>query len=159
MSKNPVGSPASDNDELLLKIKEEDDRAMDEIEEKVHKQYQKKLQEKKNGKNKKVRTSVEFSDGDAGSPEMKDKRTTSGMRGDGEEREDGLMFNVNQQKEEDKEMNKRKIREQVKVYAITYISYALIHFQREFWSLSKSYIIEKHPEDLSKQVLSRFDTA
>jgi hypothetical protein len=39
MSKNPIGSPASDKDELLLKIKEEDDRAMDEIEEKVHKQY------------------------------------------------------------------------------------------------------------------------
>jgi sugar phosphate permease len=45
------------------------------------------------------------------------------------------------------------------VYAITYIAYALIHFQREFWSLSKPYISEKHPIDLSKAVLSRFDTA
>lgn len=53
---------------------------------------------------------------------------------------------------------KRKLREQIKVYLITYIAYALIHFQREFWSLSKPYITEKHPEELSKTILSRFDT-
>jgi MFS transporter, OPA family, glycerol-3-phosphate transporter len=55
-------------------------------------------------------------------------------------------------------MNKRKFKEQVKVYAITYIAYALIHFQREFWSLSKPYIVDEHPE-LTKKILSRFDTA
>jgi hypothetical protein len=43
-------------------------------------------------------------------------------------KEDGLMFNVNQQKQEESDMNKKKFKEQVKVYAITYISYALIHF-------------------------------
>jgi sugar phosphate permease len=44
------------------------------------------------------------------------------------------------------------------VYLITYISYALIHFQREFWSMSKPYISEQHKE-LDKATLSRFDTA
>jgi len=31
----------------------------------------------------------------------------------------------------------KKMREQVKVYLLTYIAYSLIHFEREFWSLSK----------------------
>jgi sugar phosphate permease len=44
------------------------------------------------------------------------------------------------------------------VYVITYIAYSLIHIQREFWSLSKPYIFKQHPE-LSKKILSRFDTA
>ncbi len=35
---------------------------------------------------------------------------------------------------------KRKKREQIKVYLITYIAYSLIHFERVFWSLSKSYL-------------------
>jgi hypothetical protein len=65
MSKQ-FGSPASEPDEMLLKIKEEDERAMDEIEERVHKDYQKKLLKKKG----KMRTSVEGSDGDAGSPKL-----------------------------------------------------------------------------------------
>ncbi len=47
---------------------------------------------------------------------------------------------------------------QVSVYLITYLAYATIHFQREFWSLSKKYITKQHAE-LSKDVLSRFDTA
>ena len=58
-----------------------------------------------------------------------------------------------------KEHDRRKRIEQIKVYLITYISYALIHFQREFWSLSKPYITKQHPDELSKAVLSRFDTA
>jgi hypothetical protein len=30
-----------------------------------------------------------------------------------------------------------KVKEQVKVYILTYLAYSLIHFEREFWSLSK----------------------
>lgn len=45
------------------------------------------------------------------------------------------------------------------MYLITYISYALIHFQREFWSLSKPYITAEHPQELTKSDLSKFDTA
>lgn len=48
---------------------------------------------------------------------------------------------------------------QVSVYLITYLAYATIHFQREFWSLSKKYITKEHPDALPKDVLSRFDTA
>ena len=56
-------------------------------------------------------------------------RTTSGaVEPESDGKDEGLMFNVNQQKKEETDMNKRKFREQVKVYAITYISYALIHF-------------------------------
>lgn len=32
----------------------------------------------------------------------------------------------------------RLIWEQTKVYLITYIAYSIIHFEREFWSLSKA---------------------
>ena len=41
---------------------------------------------------------------------------------------------------EPEEYGRRKLREQVKVYLITYIAYALIHFERVFWSMSKSFI-------------------
>lgn len=55
--------------------------------------------------------------------------------------------------------DKIKKREQIKVYTITYLTYALIHFQREFWSLSKTELKDKHPTELPTEVLSRFDTA
>jgi sugar phosphate permease len=45
----------------------------------------------------------------------------------------------------------------MKVYLITYFAYALIHVQREFWSLSKPLITKEQPE-LTPTVLSRFDT-
>ena len=53
---------------------------------------------------------------------------------------------------------KRLVIEQVKVYLLTYIAYALIHFEREFWSLSK----KKLKNDLkiySSTELSHFDFA
>ena len=53
---------------------------------------------------------------------------------------------------------KRRLREQIKVYFITYFSYAVIHFQREFWSMSKTNIKEQFP-DITNADLSRFDTA
>lgn len=53
---------------------------------------------------------------------------------------------------------KRKLREQIKVYLITYVSYAVIHFQREFWSMSKTNITKQLPE-ITKEQMSRFDTA
>ena len=40
------------------------------------------------------------------------------------------------------EHDKRKVREQIKVYFLTYFAYALIHIQREFWALSKAIIIK-----------------
>ena len=41
--------------------------------------------------------------------------------------------------------DRRKVWEQVKVYLLTYIAYSLIHFEREFWSLSKKQLKnEKH---------------
>ena len=50
------------------------------------------------------------------------------------------------------------MREQVKVYLLTYIAYSLIHFQREFWSLSKKQLKnEKHI--FTTEQLSRFDFA
>jgi sugar phosphate permease len=54
--------------------------------------------------------------------------------------------------------NQRKLREQIKVYFLTYFSYALIHIQREFWSLSKPIITAEHPNELPGNVLSNFDT-
>lgn len=60
---------------------------------------------------------------------------------------------------EDREHDRRKKIEQIKVYLITYLAYSLVHFQREFWSLSKSKIVHEHPKELSKSILSRFDTA
>lgn len=54
--------------------------------------------------------------------------------------------------------NKRKLREQIKVYFLTYFSYALIHIQREFWSLSKHKIAAQNA-DLPEDILGRFDTA
>ncbi len=74
---------------MLLKIKDEDDRAMDLVEEKVHKEYQQKLVKKGKGK---VQTAVEGSDGDAGSPEYRFKRTTSA--GDDDGGNGGILFNV-----------------------------------------------------------------
>jgi sugar phosphate permease len=58
------------------------------------------------------------------------------------------------------EYARKKVREQVKVYLITYVAYALIHFERVFWSMSKSYI-KKGPfkEIYTTEVLSRFDFA
>jgi hypothetical protein len=55
---------------MLLKIKDDDDRAMDAVEEKVHKEYQKKLLKKGQGK---LLTTLEGSDG---SPEIMVKRST-----------------------------------------------------------------------------------
>jgi sugar phosphate permease len=53
---------------------------------------------------------------------------------------------------------RRKAFEQVKVYLLTYIAYALIHFEREFWSLSKKQLKnEKHI--FTTEELSRFDFA
>jgi len=54
------------------------------------------------------------------------KRTTSA--GDDDGANAGILFNVRNQENDEKEMNKRRTREQIKVYAITYIAYALIHF-------------------------------
>ena len=54
------------------------------------------------------------------------KRTTSA--GDDDGGNAGILFNVRNQENDEKEMNKRRTREQIKVYAITYIAYALIHF-------------------------------
>jgi hypothetical protein len=107
---------------MLLKIKDDDDRAMDAVEEKVHKEYQKKLQ-KKGGKGN-LLTSLEGSDG---SPEIMVKRSTSPADDDGGD-DGGILFNVQNQEKDEKEMSKRRTREQIKVYAITYIAYALIHF-------------------------------
>ncbi|CDW80091.1 sugar phosphate exchanger 3 [Stylonychia lemnae] len=58
-----------------------------------------------------------------------------------------------------REINESRKRSfQIRVYLITYLGYAVIHFQREFWSLSKKYIT-KESKELTKDVLSRFDTA
>lgn len=54
--------------------------------------------------------------------------------------------------------NYRRIFGQLKVFALTYIGYSLIHFQRQFWSIGKVYLTQRHPE-LDKSVLSRFDAA
>ena len=54
------------------------------------------------------------------------KKTTSG--GDEDGNNDGILFNVHNQENDEKEKRKRMTREQIKVYAITYIAYALIHF-------------------------------
>lgn len=48
---------------------------------------------------------------------------------------------------------------QVKVYLITYLAYTVIHLEKEFWSFSKPYIVKKHPDLLSKEILSHFDTS
>ena len=68
--------------------------------------------------------------------------------------------NINAQKRmTEREYNYLIRKEQIKVYLITYLSYSIIHFQREFWSLAKTYITKKFPKELSKATLSRFDTA
>lgn len=69
---------------------------------------------------------MEGSDGDAGSPNIMIKRTTSAADDDGGNA--GILFNVRNQENDEQEMKKRRTREQIKVYAITYIAYALIHF-------------------------------
>ena len=62
-------SKPDESDDMLLRIKEADERAMDEMEEKVHLQNKKKLKKKKGGGGQgRMRTSVENSEGDAGSP-------------------------------------------------------------------------------------------
>ena len=71
-------------------------------------------------------TTLDASDGDGGSPEIMVKKTTSG--GDEDGNNDGILFNVHNQENDEKEKRKRRTREQIKVYAITYIAYALIHF-------------------------------
>jgi sugar phosphate permease len=53
---------------------------------------------------------------------------------------------------------RRKLKEQIKVYLITYVSYAVIHFQREFWSMSKTKITKQLP-NITNVEMSRFDTA
>lgn len=53
---------------------------------------------------------------------------------------------------------KNVIFEQVKVYLITYIAYALIHFEREFWSLSKKKL-KNELKIFSSEQLSYFDFA
>jgi len=45
----------------------------------------------------------------------------------------------------EKNEKKRKLYEQIKVYLITYLAYSIIHFEKEFWSLSKAYIATEHP--------------
>jgi len=58
------------------------------------------------------------------------------------------------------EYNKMKRKEQIKVYLITYIAYSLIHFERVFWSLSKSYLkTGPYKEYFTNGVLSSFDFA
>ena len=55
---------------------------------------------------------------------------------------------------------KRKKKEQIKVYLITYIAYSLIHFERVFWSLSKSYLkTGPYKDQFTTTVLSSFDFA
>ena len=54
---------------------------------------------------------------------------------------------------------RRRIREQIKVYVITYLAYSVIHFEKVFWSSSKTAISKKHPDELSKKIISGFDTA
>ena len=39
------------------------------------------------------------------------------------------------------------------------MAYSIIHFEKVFWSVSKTYIIIRHPHDLTKKILSGFDTA
>ena len=57
-------------------------------------------------------------------------------------------------------LHRVKVREQVKVYLITYIGYALIHFERVFWSMSKSYIqTGPNKKRYDTEVLSQFDFA
>jgi sugar phosphate permease len=60
--------------------------------------------------------------------------------------------------EKGKSSEDRKLWEQVKVYLLTYIAYSLIHFEREFWSLSKKQL--KNEKQIFTTVeLSRFDFA
>lgn len=59
-------------------------------------------------------------------------------------------------KETKEEHNHRRLVNQAKVYFLTYVGYSLVHWQREFWSLGKTYLTAAIPE-LPKQVLSRFD--
>ncbi|TNV82607.1 hypothetical protein FGO68_gene9487 [Halteria grandinella] len=54
--------------------------------------------------------------------------------------------------------NRRRLLGQIRVFALTYMGYSLIHFQRQFWSIGKTYLTDRHPE-LNKSVLSRFDAA
>ncbi len=42
---------------------------------------------------------------------------------------------------------------------ITYFAYSIIHFEKVFWSVSKTYLIKRHPDELSKKIISGFDTA
>ena len=53
-----------------------------------------------------------------------------------------------------------KLKEQVKVYLITYAAQAFIHFQREFWSLSKSYLkVGPYKSVYTASTLSHIDFA
>ena len=58
--------------------------------------------------------------------------------------------------ESKEQYDRRRLMGQIKVYLLTYLGYSMIHFQREFWSLGKSFVSQRHPE-LSKSVLSTFD--
>jgi MFS transporter, OPA family, solute carrier family 37 (glycerol-3-phosphate transporter), member 3 len=44
------------------------------------------------------------------------------------------------------------------VYLLTYIAYSLIHFEREFWSLSKKQL-KNDKQIFTTEQLSRFDFA
>lgn len=55
--------------------------------------------------------------------------------------------------------NKKKVLYQVRVYLITYLAYTIIHLEKEFWSFSKPYIVKRHPELLTKEIISHFDTS
>jgi len=54
---------------------------------------------------------------------------------------------------------RRKAALMARVYLITYFAYTIIHLEKQFWSFSKKQIVQKHPVDLSKTILSRFDTS
>lgn len=125
-----VSQKSNQEDELLLRIDPKEAADID-------KEYE----------NHKNRLSLQHSDTDAGDRRLSLKK-------------DGFTNHFMNNRGETKEQHdRRKLKEQAKVYLITYIAYALIHFQREFWSLSKPYITAKHPDELPKAILSRFDTA
>ena len=50
-----------------------------------------------------------------------------------------------------------KLKEQIKIFAICFFSYALLHVYREFWSMSKN-ALEIEDNNMDSELLSQFDT-
>eukprot|EP00347_Sterkiella_histriomuscorum_P010034 403338943 len=51
------------------------------------------------------------------------------------------------------------LKEQIKVFAIVYVSYIYIHIYREFWSMSKKALLQQSHSKFDEETLASFDTA